>query len=174
MIRSSLVSFTVAGIALLAGQSAFAGTTPGTFPVTSAVVATCVIDTSATSFAGNYDSVTNKTARLVSGAKPISFTCTKGAAVAITLDQGQNPNASSSCSKPLPQMKSPAGAVMSYAIYKDAGGTTAWGCGAGNQFSTTSTGGLTAMQVPAYIQVIAGQDMPAAVYSDTVTATLTF
>jgi spore coat protein U-like protein len=177
MLRSSLVSFAVAGIALLAGQSAFAGTTPGPFPVTSSVVSACSVTTAASSVL-SYDALANAASAVQEGPQPIRVLCTKGASFTIELDQGQNPGqigaSPSSCNSPNRRMKSAAGNFLFYDIARSSDYTLPFGCGTKNKVSDTSISGLTAGTYNRYTSITAGQDVPAGSYTDQVTVTVTF
>jgi spore coat protein U-like protein len=61
---------------------------------------------------------------------------------------------------------------LTYGLYSDAGRATVWGNSATTDVEHTGTGTLTAITV--YGRIPSGQNVPAASYSDTVVATVTF
>jgi spore coat protein U-like protein len=62
---------------------------------------------------------------------------------------------------------------LGYALYQDSGHATVWGNTPATAPAAVAGTGL-AQNTTVYGQVAAGQDLPAATYTDTVVATVTF
>ncbi len=157
---------------LLAAASglALAGTATANLSVTADVSANCTISTTALSF-GSYDPiVTHKSTDLL-GTGTVTTTCTNGASVTVTLDQGSNPAAGSTDDVPLRQMANGSN-KLAYFLYSDSGRTTVWGNTSGTGKSDTGTGEASALTI--YGKVPKDQNVAAGSYSDTVIATVTF
>jgi spore coat protein U-like protein len=161
--------FALATIGVLAvssdSQVEAAGSATANLPVNVTVIPNCTITTTAVAFA-NYDSLASTNDDTSSGG--VSVACTKGVSAWIGLNFGQNASASPR------SMKDSAGDLLPYDLYKDSPGGTVWG--------NTSTTGLTLTAAPSkaarnyavHGRIASGQDVPAAAYSDTVTATVNF
>ena len=155
-----------AGLTVISSNSlAQAGASTATLPVNVTVVTNCTITATAVTFA-NYDPLASTNDDTNSGG--VSVACTKGLTAWIGLNFGQNASASPRA------MKNSSGALLNYDLYKDSPGGTVWG--------NTSTTGLTLPAAPSkaarnytvYGRIFSGQDVAAAAYSDSVTATVNF
>lgn len=167
-----LLGLTAASALFLAASSAtHAGTATSNLSVTATVSANCTITTSAVAF-GAYDPIVTNATTELDGTGTVTVTCTNGSAVAITLDQGANPAGGSSDAAPLRQMKDSGTDLLAYSLYQDSGHTTVWGNTVGT--SAPDTGNGAAQSLTVYGAVGAGQNVPAANYTDTVVATVTF
>jgi spore coat protein U-like protein len=166
--RISKLLFVLATAGVLAvgsDTSVLAATQTANLPVNVTVVTNCTITTTAVAFA-NYDSLAAANDDTSSGG--VSVACTKGVSAWIGLNFGQNAAASPRA------MKDSAGDLLNYDLYKDSPGGTVWG--------NTSTTGLTLTAAPSkaarnytvHGRITSGQDVPAAAYSDSVTATVNF
>jgi spore coat protein U-like protein len=71
------------------------------------------------------------------------------------------------------KMTSPASATLKYAIFRNSTQTQNWGNTVGTD-TVAGTGNGTAQPITAYGQMAAGQSGNPAVYSDTITATITY
>jgi len=169
-VKINKLLFVLATIGVLAvgsDTSVLAGTSTANLPVNVTVVTNCTITTTAVAFA-NYDTLAATNDDTSSGG--VSVACTKGVSAWIGLNFGQNAAASPRA------MKAPAPAtdLLNYDLYKDSPGGTVWG--------NTSATGLTLAAAPSkaarnytvHGRITSGQDVPAAAYSDTVTATVNF
>ncbi len=165
------IAAVVLGLCGAAG-SASASTSNATFTVTATVINDCVITTTNIAF-GNYDP-TLTTALTAQGA--VSAKCTSGDSVSVALNQGVTPATGSTAAVPARQMIS-GGNNLPYHIYTASGGTTEWGTGTvgtNTPAAQTSASVNTALVFTAYGTILAGVNVPAGSYSDTVTATVTF
>jgi spore coat protein U-like protein len=158
-------------LALGAASSVDAGTATSNLSVTASVTANCTISTSPVAF-GAYDPIVANASSALNGTGTVSVTCTTGASTTVTLGQGSNADTGSTAAAPLRRMKDTGTDFLSYALYSENTRTTVWGDTAGTGLAHTGTGTLTALTV--YGQIPAGQNVPAANYSDTVVATVTF
>jgi spore coat protein U domain-containing protein, fimbrial subunit CupE1/2/3/6 len=171
-LNGRLLGLTAASALFLAASSATqAGTATSSLAVNASVSANCTITTSAVAF-GAYDPIVTNATTALDGTGTVSVTCTNGSAVAVTLDQGANAANGSTDTVPLRQMKDSTTDVLAYFLYSDAGHTTVWGNTAGTGENDTGNGVQQTLTV--YGSVPAGQNVPAASYSDTVIATVTF
>lgn len=156
---------------LAASSASHAGTATSNLSVTATVSANCTISTAPVAF-GAYDPIVANATAALDGTGTVTVTCTTGSAATITLGQGTSPATGSTDAAPLRQMKDSGTDVLAYTLYQDSGRTTAWGNTAGTGVAETGTG--TVQNVTVYGAVPAGQNVPAASYSDTVVATVTF
>jgi spore coat protein U-like protein len=167
-----LLGLTAASALFLAASSAtHAGTATSSLSVTATVSANCTITTAPVAF-GAYDPIVADATNPLDGTGTVTVTCTNGSDATITLDQGTNAAGGSTDVAPLRQMKDSGADVLAYTLYQDSGRTTVWGNTAGTGVPETGTG--AAQDVTVYGSVAAGQNVPAASYSDTVVATVTF
>jgi len=158
-------------LALGAASVADAATATSNLSVTASVSSNCLISTAAVAF-GAYDPIGANAAAALNGTGTVSVTCSTGASTTVTLGQGSNPDTGSTAAAPIRRLKDAGTNFLSYALYSDAPRTTVWGDTVGTGLAHTGTGTLTALTV--YGQIPAGQNVPAANYSDTVVATVTF
>jgi spore coat protein U-like protein len=70
-------------------------------------------------------------------------------------------------------MTGPAGALVGYKLFQDAGHTTNWGNTVGVDTVQGTQSGL-AQNFTVFGQLPAGQSVPSGTYSDTITVTVTF
>jgi spore coat protein U-like protein len=166
---------TAAAVLALCGaaMSASASTATATFTVTATVVNDCSITTTNIAF-GNYDP-TSATALTAQGA--VSTKCTMGDVVSVALNQGLNPGTGSTAAVPARQMATPGTSYLPYHIYTTSGGSTEWGAGVvgtNTPPAQTSVSVNTALVFTTYGTILAGVNVPAGSYTDTVTATVTF
>jgi|SRR5450631_926946 spore coat protein U-like protein len=163
-IKSALPAAILGCLALgLTSTSAFAVTTvTTTFGVTATVQATCLVSATAMGF-GTYTGVAIPTTSTV------SVTCTNTTPYNVGLSAGLATGATVSARK----MTGPAGALLSYALYSDSGRTTNWGNTVGTD-TVTGTGNGSAQPLIVYGQLAASQYLAPGLYSDTITATVTW
>ncbi len=160
-------------VALAAGWGAQvqAATTTDSLAVSADVTVNCTIASTALAF-GDYDSIVANSTTDLDGTGAVTVTCTNGSAVAITLGQGADPDASSTDAAPLRRLLNGTTNYLSYSLFSDSGRTTVWGNDATVDKETTGTG--AAEEHTVYGRVDAGQNQPAGAYADTVVATVTF
>ncbi len=171
-LNTRLLGVTAASALFLAASSATkAGTATSNLSVTATVSANCTISTAPVAF-GAYDPIVANATSPLNGTGTVTVTCTNGSAATITLGQGTNAASGSTDAAPLRQMKDSSTHVLAYSLYQDTGRTTVWGNTAGTGVAETGTGAV--QNVTVYGAVPAGQNVPAASYSDTVVATVTF
>jgi spore coat protein U-like protein len=101
----------------------------------------------------------------------LSYSCTGGATVTITLSRGSAPSFS-----PRQMQRSGGGTPMSYNLYLDAGHAQIWGDGTSSTFVSgpTSPADNAVNVVPIFGSIPAGQDVAVGGYGDTVVVTLNF
>jgi spore coat protein U-like protein len=163
MMKSTLPTAALACLALgFAPTSAFAATATTTFAVSATVQATCIVSASAMGF-GTYTGVAIPTTSTV------SITCTNTTPYNVGLNAGLATGATVSARK----MTGPAGALLNYALYSNAGRTTNWGTTIGTD-TVTGTGNGSAQAITVYGQLAASQYLAPGLYSDTITAIVTY
>jgi spore coat protein U domain-containing protein, fimbrial subunit CupE1/2/3/6 len=149
-----------------------AATATSTLTVTANVSNNCTIAAANLVF-GAYDPVVANAASPLNVNSTVTVACTKGATATVGLNAGAN-SGKGGCATT--RAMSSGGGVPSYLcyeIYSNAGLSTVWGnAGAGLVNYTAASKAPTALTD--YGQVPAGQDVPTASYSDSVTATITF
>ena len=97
----------------------------------------------------------------------IGLTCAVRQVATISLGTGQSGTFAAR------ELRGPGGAALRYHLYTDATRTQVWGDGtAGTATSPFET--ERGRHVPVYARVLAGQDVPAGAYSDTVVVTIQF
>lgn len=170
------ISLAIATIALagIAGTAA-AGTKSAPLSITATVAATCDISTTAVAF-GNYDP-TAATPTNVNGT--VTLTCVKGSLPVVSMDLGTNAAAA------VRNMKGAGTDLLSYELYQPANNvvgtscagteTVVWGDGTnGVQFNATAATDALARSYNICGRIVAGQNVAADSYSDTVTAKVDF
>lgn len=105
--------------------------------------------------------------------------CTAGSVgVKISMDQGANPDAGSTCDAPLRRMKSEHGDYIPYTLRAKTVSSNPWsdiGCGASNHVEMpTFTSSLDPAPVWRHFGWAPGQDLKIGTYVDTVGVTVTF
>jgi spore coat protein U-like protein len=160
-LKTMIALTAAAAVLLIGGASATAGTATGTITVTASVAKNCTLSSPTLAF-GAYDP-TSGTPLDVS--TTLTVTCTKTTPWTIALDNGLNFASSAR------HMKDAVSAdTLTYEIYSDAPRTTVW-----NSTNTVAGAGTPATQPSVYGRIPTAQFVtPAAVYSDSVVATITF
>ena len=160
--RSAAASFFTILLSFL--QPLQAATDSDTFQVTASVLAACSITANALNF-GNYNPVSGTP---LNAATTLEITCTNGAAYEVGLSAGLGAGASVAT-----RFMTNGGNQLAYSLYSDAARTSVWGETSGvNTVSGTGSGALQALTV--YGQIPGGQSVPSGLYTDTVTATITY
>ena len=162
-VRSVLPATALAILALsIASIPAAAATATATFLVSTSVAATCTISTTPLAF-GAYTGV------LSQAAATGTITCTNTTPYNVGLSAGQATGATVTSRK----MTGPAGALLAYSLFSDAGRTVNWGVTIGTDTVALVGNGL-GQTLTAYGQIPAGQFFAPGLYSDTVTVTVTY
>lgn len=144
-----------------------AATAGGTLPVSALVTANCSLSSTVMNF-GNYDPITVNVNSPLPASTTFQIACTKGANVAITLNNGLY---SANAAGTTRAMSSGNGHYLSYELYSDPGHSTVWSTATPVQFTSASSNALIET---VYGQIPASQNAFAGYYSDTVTITATF
>jgi spore coat protein U-like protein len=160
-------------LALFASGSASAGTASGTLSVSATVNTNCTVNSPTLTF-----TAIDPTAGVNStGTATLSVTCTKGTTL-VDIKLGAGAHQISNGSR---QVNNGAN-NMAYALYTDVAHTTLWGdsatTGIGNKLSTGFSA-FTSVSTPQTFTVFgqilaAAEDVPAAVYTDSVAVTVDF
>ena len=146
----------------LAPTPARASTATATFIVSTSIQATCLISTTPMSF-GTYTGVT------LTSTSTVTVTCTNGTHWDVNLDAGTASGATTNARS----MVGPGGALLSYELDSDAAHTINWG----NIVDVDAVEGIGSglgQALTVYGQVHAGQYFAPGIYSDTITATVTY
>jgi spore coat protein U-like protein len=154
------------GAALLASglplSQLSAATVSTTFTVTATVVAGCTVTATNLAF-GNYSEVQ------LDATSTITTDCNSGAAYNIGLNAGTAPSATVSTR----QMSGPAGALLNYSLFSDAGHSVNWGNTVGTD-TVPSTGTGSAQNFTVFGRIPGSQFVTTGPYTDTITVTVTF
>jgi len=162
--------FAVSAVCGLHITAANASSVDANLDVSADVSANCSISTAPLAF-GAYDPAITNAAAPLDGTGTVTVTCTNGAAVSITLDQGANPEALSSDDTPLRQMTDGT-QFLAYSLYQDSGHLTVWGNSLTSDLGHNGDGAANDLTV--YGRIPAGQNVAAGSFTDTVLATVTF
>lgn len=173
-----LRTLAITGVAALplaiAAIPAQAGTTTGSFTVSTTVVSACNV-TSATALTfPNYDPTS---ATPTDGSSTINVTCTKNSPYVIALNYGANGGTVANR-----VMKDSGTDTLNYNLYTDTGYANVWKdattCNVPATLGSNCDGGTgtgnTAQTYTVYGQIPASQNVPAGTYNDTITITVTF
>lgn len=169
--RYTLLGLTAVCGSLLGTSAVSAGTDTANVAVSATVSANCTITSSGLAF-GSYDPVSTNAESDLDATGTVSVTCTNGSAADITLGQGASADTGSTDAVPLRRMSDGGTNYLSYYLYQDSGRTTVWGNTTETDVAHTGTG--TSTDITIYGRVTSGQNVPAAAYTDTVVATVTF
>jgi spore coat protein U-like protein len=145
-------------------SDAEAATATGSFTVQVTIAATCVV-TSATNLNFGTQGVL---AANVDQTSTINVTCTNTTPYNIGLDKGVN-----GASVTTRQMKSAGPALINYSLFSDAGRTVNWGNTVGTD-TVAATGNGAAQPFTVYGRIPPQTSPLAAVYTDTITVTVTY
>jgi spore coat protein U-like protein len=163
-LRKHLIHLVLPIIVLALSNSSMAATTTTTFTVTATVVATCSVSATDLSF-GNYDPVSVSD---LDATNTVTVTCTDGTSYDVGLDAGVGAGATVATRK-----LTNAGNTLDYTLYQDAPRTTVWGNTVGVD-TINDTAGAVSTDHTVYGRIGNGQNVPAGLYSDTVTVTVTY
>lgn len=158
------MSIAVLSVLSAAVAQTYAATSTTTFQVTATVLSTCVLAATPLVF-GNYDPNAGTALDINS---TITATCTIGTPYDIGLDAGTAAGATVTTR----QMTNGANA-LNYALYSDSARTLNWGQTIGTD-TVSGTGGVIPVIHTVYGRIPPGQNVPALLYTDTITATITF
>jgi len=161
---------TAAVLACTAGH-AMAGSSVSNLSVMVDVVTGCSIEYSNSIFT----SFDHGAGIEVAGTAQTQLRCASGTAYAISYDQGENPDASSSCLSPQRRAAEFSGvSYLNYEIYQDAGYSQAVGCDPSNEINGVSAGGYSSHDL--YWRIPADQPgvTQGGYHSDNVIVTVTF
>jgi len=132
------------------------------FGVNATALSTCAVSATAMNF-GTYSGA------LINITSTVTVTCNNSTTYNVGLNAGLGSGATVTNRK----MTSPASATLKYAIFRNSTWTQNWGNTVGTD-TVAGTGNGTAVAITAYGQMAAGQSGNPAVYSDTITATITY
>lgn len=171
----------VATAALLGGLSAHAGSVNGASPVTAAVAASCVLDTSASDISGNVTE-TRIGVQAPLGTSHVSLHCTGGTTAMLTANLGKNPPTAlgASCSSPIRGLKGGNGSgndTMYYTLSfqpEGDGFSSALGCDGPNNGFVRSSSSINSEVGGTLSSNVVTADVPAGVYTDQVILTASF
>jgi len=153
--------------ALGLGQAANAATATGSMAVSATVASTCVVGASTLAFgiltsaaiqAGNVDATGT-----------VTVNCTTGSAYTVALGAGAGSGATAASRK-----MTSGTTLLNYSIYTTTGRTTVWGDGTDASVTVAGTGTGTDQTINAFGRILSGQTVPASVYTDTVSVTVTY
>ncbi|PFH12095.1 spore coat protein U-like protein [Collimonas sp. PA-H2] len=172
-VRNGILIIASATVYSTVSNTASAATATATMTNTVTIANNCIIST--TGFTTTYDPIVANLSTPQTTTASVSTTCTVGASPVITLGQGANANTGSTNAVPLRRLSSGGGSptYLNYGLFSDSGHTTTWGNTAGTAPAAVTATGL-ATPITIYASIPAAQSEPAATYTDTVVATVTF
>jgi spore coat protein U-like protein len=147
---------------ITASITSSAPSTTAQFSVTATVQPSCLISTTALNF-GVYARA------LVNATSTVTVTCTNST----TFNVGLNAGVGSAATVTSRKITSPASATLKYSLFRNSARTQNWGNTVGTD-TVAGTGNGAAQSITAYGQMAAGQSGNPAVYTDTITATVTY
>lgn len=169
-VRNGILIIASATIYSTVSDTASAATASATMTNTVTIANNCVIST--TGFTTTYDPIVTNAATPQTTTASVSTTCTIGASPVITLDQGAHANTGSTAAVPLRRLSNGTN-FLNYGLFSDSGRTVTWGgTPATAPTAVTATGLATPITI--YASIPAAQSQPAATYTDSVIATVTF
>lgn len=155
-----------AGLCAISSRAVLAGTATTSLSVTATVANNCTISTAALAF-GSYDPIVTHASANLDGTGTTTITCTKGAVTTVGLNLGSNASGST-------RRMASGSNYLTYEIYKDSARTQVWGSSGADLYDTGTAPSKAPRTFTAYGRVTSAQDVPAASYADTVTATVNF
>ena len=157
------------GLCLALTQGAHAVTT-STFQVTAQIVAGCLVVGGVTAYGvldyGTSSALSTATLSTSLGGSTVTFQCTPGVALSMSLDGGQN---SASGTRNL--KRSGGTQLLAYHLYRDAGFSQSLGIGSSVAVSYSDP---TAIKLPVYGRTTLTGTLPAGTYTDVVQVTVTW
>lgn len=147
-----------------------------TTTVTLNVVSSCRITSTQDIRFGSYDPLGQHAVQRSLANGSISVICTRGTNnVRVSLFQGSNADASSTCEEPKRAMAGPNGARLMYGIYQNPARTIPWGCSDSNMVMLPLfDGALRPVSLTTYGALPPAQDIPQGQYADTVEVSVIF
>lgn len=131
--------------------------------VTASVMDSCLINSASDLDFGQVDS---QSAQNIDQSATITLNCPQGTAWSLTLNNGMNPTGTQR------RMVNSKGEYIPYSLFRDPARTLAWGTGV--QVNGTGLGQTRPVNVPVYGRIPRQSSLPAGVYNDQVTITLTY
>lgn len=163
--RTKALSLLVAAGSVFVGGAANAATASTTFAVNATVVPACLVSANPLVF-GNYDPTQGTNLDVTT---TLLVTCTVGTSFRVGLSAGGGIGATVTSRK----MTNGAN-TLGYALFQDSLRTTNWGNTPGTDTPAATVAPATASTLTVYGRVAAGQNVPAATYTDTITVTVTY
>ncbi len=169
-VQQSVALLVALGGAFVAVQG-HAGTASDTMTVSATVEPSCTINVTTALAFGVYDPIVTNANTPLDGTGVITTTCTTGAAVNVTLGQGNNAGGGSTAAAPVRQLSSGPD-LLPYALYSDSARSVLW---AGTALTgLDDTGDGTPKNLSVYGRIPQGANVPTGSYGDVVTATVNF
>lgn len=147
---------------LLGAEAVSAATATSSFQVTATVVATCTVASTNLAF-GSY------TAAQADQTSTVSVTCTNTTPYTVALGAGTFADATPATRR----MTGPAGAALSYSLFRDNARLQNWGVTTGTD-TAAGTGNGASQALTVYGRIEANQFVAPGTYTDTITVTLTY
>jgi spore coat protein U-like protein len=159
--RIAAAGAVVAGLA----SAAEAANATASLTVAASVANNCKIETTELSF-GAYDPIGANATADATGSAQVLIACTKGATATIALGNGGGSDVNS-------RRLASGSNFLPYQLYRE-DGSTVWGSGVGT--GAVSYTSISKAQTPLAVKgkILAGADVPAGTYSDTIVATVNF
>lgn len=158
----------VAGVTMLSVVGANAAEhLAATIEVSATVASNCRLTVNPLVF-GSYDPLGSNSISALDATTPLMLTCTRDTQASINMDSGKN------AVKGSPQRFLASGPPqLGYLVFRDSARTQNWGIGA-DALEFVSSGGKDGQSLTVFGRIPPGQEVPAGVYSDVLTATVDF
>lgn len=161
-----LTALGIAGAAFVTTAQLSAATSSTTMGVSANVTNNCTIATNPIAF-GSYDPVVSHASSNLDAAGAVTIACTKGAVTSIGLDTGSNASSST-------RRLASGSDFITYELYQDSSRSTVWGNSGAALYNSGTAPSKDSRTFQVYGRIVAGQDVTAGSYTDTVTATVNF
>lgn len=161
----ALASVVLGAVLYAAPATGLAATATDTMTVSATVQSACIVSASALSF-GSYNptAATNTDATTT-----LSITCTSGTSYTVGLSAGNGSGATVSSRK-----MTNGSNTLDYSLFQDASRSTNWGNTPGTDTPASATAGASAASLTVYGRIVAGRNVPAGTYTDSVTVTVNY
>lgn len=153
--------------ALALSSGVRASTLHDVIPVQATVITRCVVEISTINLGAYIPPVHSTT----ESSGQFRFSCTRGGVISVSLSADGSPTPCTGAEELL-AVSDPHGQMMHYVLFQDAAHQSVWGCASDHVVSFTTT--TSAMQLPYYGQIPAGQDLQPGTFTGLTVLTLSF
>lgn len=156
-----------ASLGITLALPARASTLHDAIPVEATVITRCVVEISTINLGTYVPPVHSAT----ESSGQFRFSCTRGGVISVSLSADGSPTPCTDAQEAF-AVQDPRGQMMHYVLFQDAAHQSVWGCAGDHVVSFTTT--TSAMQLPYYGQIPAGQDLQPGTFTGLTVLTLSF